>query len=232
MLDRRQLVFDFPVSGSFARDHFLPSDCNREAFETVLAWRHWQQPACLLVGPPGSGRSHLARIFAAEAEARVLGGAELWRLDDPLAELGAFRALAIDDADLCEEPRRLLELYNLVVQRQGRILLTAQAAPAEWPVELPDLRSRLKAALQLRIAPPDDGLLAALLVKQFRDRQLAVEPEVVHFLVGNMERTFEAARRLVAALDRLSLVARRRVTMPLARIALAELSAGERVVGE
>lgn len=223
----RQLVLDFPVPSSFTREHFLPSECNREAWETVLAWRHWSHPACLLVGPPSSGRTHLASIFAQETGARLLRGGELWRIDDPLQSLGQDQALAVDDADLCDEPRRLLELHNLIVQRRGRILLTARAAPPKWQVALPDLRSRLAAAVQVRIAPPDDALLAALLVKQFADRQLRVEPGVVHYLVAQMERTFEAARRLVATIDRLSLATRRSVTMSLARLALADLQAAE-----
>jgi len=222
----RQLVLDFPVAGSFRTEDFLPSECNREAFGTLLAWREWSQPACVLVGPPGSGRTHLVHIFARDAGARLLRGPELWRVRDPLAALGEARAVAVDDADVAGEPRRLLELYNLVVGRRGRMLLTAAEPPGAWGIDVPDLRSRLEAALLVEIAPPDEALLAAVLVKQLADRQLQVEPEVVHYLVAHMERTFGAARRLVVLLDRLSLASGRSVTLRLAREALLEVEAG------
>lgn len=221
----RQLVLDFPVTGSFRTEDFLASDCNRAALAMLLGWQEWPQPACILIGPPGSGRSHLAHIFARDAGARLLQGPELWRVRNPLDALGEARALVVDDADATGEPRRLLELYNLIVERRGRMLLTALAPPRSWGLDLADLRSRLEAALVVEIAPPDEGLLAAVLVKQLADRQLQVEPEVVHYLVTHMERTFAAARRLVVLLDRLSLATRRAVTMPLARLALSQSEA-------
>jgi chromosomal replication initiation ATPase DnaA len=113
--------------------------------------------------------------------------------------------------------RTLLHLFNLVAQRQGHLLICARLPPARWALSLPDLRSRLAAAPAVRLDPPDEGLLAALLLKLFADRQLVVEPEVVEYLVPRMERSFEAAGRLVQALDAASLAARRRVTLPLAR---------------
>lgn len=217
----RQLPLDLPLPDARGREDFLPSGCNLQAYETLLGWRHWPQPACVLVGPHGSGRSHLAHIFAAETGATYLRGPDLDRMEDPLRELGERAALVVDDADRATEWRRLLECYNLIAQRRGRMLFTALSAPAGWGIALPDLRSRLEAALQVAISPPDDGLLAALLVKQFADRQIRVEPGVVQYLVSHMERSFAAARGIVRLLDRLSLATRRAVTMSLARRALA-----------
>jgi chromosomal replication initiation ATPase DnaA len=133
--------------------------------------------------------------------------------------LGAARACVVDDADRALA-KPLLHLYNLVAERGGRMLLTSREPPARWPGLLADLRSRLTAAPVVALAMPDDALLAALLVKLFADRQLAVSEEVVLFLLRHMERSFEAARHLVADLDAAALRDHRRITIPLARVAL------------
>jgi chromosomal replication initiation ATPase DnaA len=116
----------------------------------------------------------------------------------------------------------LLHLYNCVVEAAASLLLVAREPPASWPIALPDLASRLRAAPVAAIAPPDDALLAAVLVKHFADRQVRVAPGLIGFLLRRMERSFAAAGALAARLDRLALGAGRPITVPLARRALAE----------
>ncbi len=127
----------------------------------------------------------------------------------------AENLLAGEGAGAYAEP--LLHLYNSLVERGGQLLLAARAAPARWPCGLADLGSRLAAATAVRLAPPDDALMEALLVKLCADRQLAVGEDVLRYLLARMERSFAAARGLVAALDRASLAEGRAVTVPLAR---------------
>ncbi len=176
----------------------------------------------MLSGPPGSGKSHLARIWARRAGAACLAGREVWEPAEPLRRVAGAAALVVDDADAAPDEAALFHLYNAVAGRGGSVLLTASAPPSTWPLVLPDLRSRLLAAWPVLIEAPDETLLAALLVKQFADRQLRVEPPVVGYLAHRLERSFAAARGIVAALDRASLRARRPVTLPLARAVLLE----------
>ena len=103
------------------------------------------------------------------------------------------------------------------------LLLISAAAPARWPLSLPDLTSRLKAIPAVAVGDPDDPLLAAVLVKLFADRQLAVGDDVIAYLLPRMERSFAAARKIAAAIDEASLAQRRPVTVPLARTVLGEL---------
>ena len=135
------------------------------------------------------------------------------------------RAVVIDNAErgagVAETERALFHLYNLARETGGYLLLTAETAPAHWKIQLPDLRSRMVAAPAVAVGPPDDALLAAILVKLFADRQVRVGTDVIRFLVTHMERSFDAARRLVADLDAAALAARRRITVPLARRVLA-----------
>ncbi len=115
---------------------------------------------------------------------------------------------------------------NLIAERGGRLLLTAAEPPAQWRLGLPDLRSRLVAAPQIAVRPPDDALIAAVLVKLCADRQLVVGDEVIQFLLRQMERSFAAAGRVVAALDRAALEGKRPITIPLARAVLRQEAEG------
>ena len=140
--------------------------------------------------------------------------------------LGANRCCLLDDADRnvagnAAAERALFHLYNHLAGRRGHLLLTAQVAPARWPIALADLRSRLVSAPSVALKPANDELLGAILLKLFADRQLAVGKDVILYLLGRMDRSFAGARAMVAELDRAALAGRRRVTVPLARDVLA-----------
>jgi chromosomal replication initiation ATPase DnaA len=112
---------------------------------------------------------------------------------------------------------------NAIKARGGHLLLTARSAPDLWGLKVPDLLSRLRLAPSATIEPPDDGLLRAVLVKLFIDRQLVVDTAVIDALALRMERSFAAARQVVDRLDRVALERGRRVTRPLVQEVLAEL---------
>jgi chromosomal replication initiation ATPase DnaA len=213
-----QLILDLGHRPALGEADFLVAPCNQAAIQWLDRWPDWPAPALTLYGPIGCGKTHLARVFAVRSRAPVIAAHTL--ATDRVPDLiGRARACVVDDADGASA-EALLHLFNLVAERRGRMLLTARDPPARWPGLLPDLRSRLAAAPVVAVAAPDDALLAALLVKLFADRQLAVSEEVVLFLVRQMERSFEAARRLVADLDAAALRDHRGITIPLARSVL------------
>jgi len=168
----------------------------------------------LLYGAGGSGKTHLAQIWAAQSDARIVEAATVTAAGvDALAQ----GPLCVDDADGVADAAALFHLINLMRERGHSLLLTGRAPPAQWPFSLPDLMSRLKAMPAQGIAAPGDALLGAVLVKLFADRQLAVGEEVVKYLVPRIERSFHAARHWVAALDAAALAESRAVTVALAR---------------
>ncbi len=226
MTGHRQLPLDFDHRPALGGEDFLVAASNAEAVAWIDRWPDWPGPALALHGPPGCGKTHLAHVFRAGAGASLVGARELaaggpGHLTAP--------ACVVDDAETVlaqglEEA--LLHLHNRLAEAGRHLLLAARRPPAHWSVALGDLRSRLNAAAAIAIKPPDDTLIAAVLVKLFADRQLRVDSEVVSFMVARMERSFDAARRLVAALDAAALAERRNITVPLARLVLEQADEG------
>ena len=216
----RQLPLNLEHRPALGADDFLVAAPNREVVAWLDRWPAWPAPALVLTGPAGSGKTHLAHVFAARANATLLAAAALdvGRVPDLL---GAARAIALDDAEAAEE-QAFLHLYNMLAERGGHLLVLARRPPARWGIKLADLRSRLLAAQVATLLPPDDALLSAVLLKLFADRQLQLTEGVMNYLLTRLERSFEAAQHAVAALDRAALAAHRRITVPLAREVLGE----------
>ena len=221
-----QIPLDFPARVARGRDDFLVTQSNSDAVAWIDRWPDWPARSLVLVGPARSGKSHLAEVW------RTASGAARVRLDD-LAGAGiealtarAGTSLLIEDIDkeisLTANENTLFHLYNLVQERGGSLLLTARSAPAAWDVDLADLRSRLGTIAVAHIREPDDALFQALVVKFFSDRQLAVAPEVVQYIVRRLERSFAAAERFVRRLDQSALAEKRNITVAFIRDLLKE----------
>lgn len=216
MTDQLTLELALPPP-TYAREDFVVAAGNREALAWIDRWPDWPAPALALSGPAGCGKTHLARIWAARAKARLIDGADLdgKSMADLVELASASPATVIDHAERSSE-RALFHFYNLVRERQGHMLLISEVPPAHWSIALPDLASRLRAAPSVSVSPPDDELLGSIILKQLSDRQLHAAAGVVQYLVSHMERSADAARRVVAALDRRALAERREIDRRLA----------------
>ena len=225
----RQLPLDLGFASSYAAADYLVSASNADAYAWLERWPDWPAAGLALSGPPGCGKTHLAHLWRERSRATILDASALASAD-PSEILASSPACAVDGlaagalGDAAE--RALLHLCNMANERRGHLLLCAELPPARWPVALPDLRSRLAALPCVAIAPPDDGLLEALLAKLFADRQLAVDRGTVIFIVARVERSFDAARRLVDAIDRAALASQRRPSLGLVREIMEELEGG------
>ena len=218
----RQLAFDLPSTAAMTRADFFVSPSNAVALQVVEGWQSWPGRKLLLIGPEGSGKTHLARVWAGLADAVILDARTLADVD--LAPL-AGTPVAVEDADHLPPAAEaaLFHLHNIVTPG-GALLLTAKAPPRDWGLALPDLISRMQAAPLARLEAPDDALLSAVLVKLFADRQVAVPPNLIPYLISRMPRSVGAARTLVTALDARSLAGARPITRALAGEVLDTLS--------
>lgn len=217
-----QLPLEFPIRPRFGVEDFLVSACNEHAYAVIEAWPQWNDPVLLLSGPAGSGKSHLAAIWARNAHATTQKARDLTLQQVP--ELVAAGAVLIEDVDRgpIDEPA-LFHLLNGARERRAFVLVTAQHETQAWGLRTPDLVSRLRLAPSVEIGPPDDALLRAVLVKLFLDRQLVVDTSIVELIARRAERSIAAARAIVAALDHEALSSGRRIGRTLVLSVLERL---------
>ncbi|MEO3387671.1 DnaA regulatory inactivator HdaA [Mesorhizobium sp. CAU 1741] len=221
----RQLPLDLVHPVARSRDDLVVAPANAEALALIERWPDWPTPVMVLAGPAGSGKSHLAAIWCSESSASRFSAGPL---GSAAIEAAAHGPVLIDDIDARPvDEIGLFHLINAVRQAGTSLLLTSRRFPSAWSVRLPDLASRLKAAAIVEIQEPDDVLLAAVLTKLFADRQVEVEPHVVHYLVRRMERSLSTAIDVVARLDRAALEQKTRITRALAAQVLTAMDAGQ-----
>jgi chromosomal replication initiation ATPase DnaA len=214
----RQLAFALPHAESLTRDNFLEGPANEAGLALVESWPDWPNRTMLLVGPEGSGKSHLAAIWAEQSGARSTSGHALSAMAVPGAL--ATGALVVEDLRPSDfDERALFHLMNLAREDEAFVLITSRLSPSAFDVELRDLRSRLRAVPTVSLQPPDDQLFRALIVKFCADRQLAVDETVVSYLATRIERSYAAARQAVELLDTEAL----RLGRPVTRALAAEL---------
>ena len=213
----RQLALALDHAESFAREDFLSGGGNAAALALIDSWPDWPSRAVALIGPEGSGKTHLATIWAAAAGARVVSGKQIGALDVP--GMLATGALVIEDAGAPTDERALFHVLNLAREEQAFLLLTARIAPSAWQISTPDVVSRLREMPTALLQAPDDAMLRGVMVKLAADRQLILDDSVVSYLASRIERSFAAARAAVIALDQEAL----RQGRPPSRALAAEL---------
>lgn len=222
-----QIAFDIPFREAFEGENYLVTDTNRAAVNWIDRWPDWGDIHCtIFYGTAGCGKTHLSHVWQHKSGAGRIEPEQI----ETLNPRHIPDNLIIEDIDPVSETsegqERLFHLYNRQQEIGGTLVLTAGRHPKYWRLTLPDLKSRMLAAMAIEIGPPDDGLLAAVIVKQFMDRQINIPTEVVGYLLPRMERSFEAAREIVGQIDNMALAQKRKITVPLIRDLLKKRSKG------
>lgn len=211
-----QLPLPLEPAPHFTRDNFVVGPGNRDAVDFLEGWPDWPAPAAAIFGPPGSGKSHLAMVWAEKAGAVVVSAAKLEE-----AEI-AEQPYVIENADaalLSDVAERLL---FALIERGAPLLLTGYEPPAVWPVRLPDLASRTRSLLSFPLWAPDDEWLTELTKKLFAVRQLTVPERVAAEMVRSLERSPAAICDFVARADREALARHKPVSLTLVKDLLAK----------
>lgn len=218
-----QLILDLGFRPALGAEDFIVGRSNEAALAMIERWPDWPARALLIVGPAGSGKTHLAHVWRlASAAGRVVAGEAV---EPRLVALGDQSAAVIEDLDQgIADEQALFHLLNQSRERRIDLLLTARTPPGHWSVRLPDLRSRVRSLPVIAIETPDEVLLQAVLVKLLSDRQLPATPHAVRHLARHMDRSMSVALRLVEAIDRALWQRPREVTRDLARKVLAEIA--------
>jgi chromosomal replication initiation ATPase DnaA len=217
----RQLALDLPVRVARDREDFLVTPSNAAAVALLDQWPNWPSHAALIVGPAGSGKTHLCHVFAGIAGAEIITGDELTlesatgRAEKPI--------IAIEMRTTSFNENALFHLLNRARQTGGHVLLTASRPVTQWGVKLPDLASRLGAVPVVALAVPDDELLRGVLLKHFADRQLVLQPSAMTYIMQRIPRDLDAVAKLSAELDRRALEERKALSRPFVAKIVSEV---------
>ena len=219
-----QIPLDFEGRSALGREDYLLGPSNQSAVAWIDRWPEWPAPLLVLTGPAASGKTHLAAVWRERAGAEIIRPEMLFsRTAEQIAQTAD--TLVFDGLDPWLGDRdaetALFHLYNIFKEERRKFLVTTRMAPTQAEFAIADLASRFRAAPLAAIQPPDDILLGSVLIKLFSDRQLSVGNEVIQYILPRMERSFSAARDIVATADRLALAQKRRVSVPLMRVVLA-----------
>lgn len=193
------------------RANFIVSTCNAEALSAIEAWPEWPGGKLALVGPEGSGKTHLATLWAQRAGAVVLDAKSLWT-----ADVAAGQPVLLENADHAPTEENLFHLLNRT-EAGGSLLLTSRTAPRAWQTRLGDLRSRLNALMVVELQGPDDVVLGGMLEKFFRERNILPRKSVLDYLLRRIERSAPAALAVVERIDEAAAAESRDITRELVR---------------
>jgi chromosomal replication initiation ATPase DnaA len=216
----QQIPLPLPHQQAMGADDFLVTPSNRDAVAWIGKWPHWPAHGLVLSGLSGSGKTHLLNLWLGKSGGRFVTVPELIG-QDAAGLIASTNCIAIDDADALAgneaAEEKLFHLYNHLSTAKGSLLLTMARGAGQSGFVLPDLRSRLMALPAVGLGAPDDMLLSALIVKQFRDRQVALDAGVVAYLTSHGARDAASIRDLVERLDREALAEGRKISIALAR---------------
>ncbi len=231
MIIQQQYALSFPVHVSYLDDDFLISDCNRDAWHALQRWSSDKRASVFLLrAEQAGGKTHLATIWAKRHNAKIMNACDIAVSSSPEQYFEAANALVLENIEQVKEEAALFHMLNVVQnskyiqddvttsdKKLYKLLLTVDETACWQGFTLPDLRSRLQALPQGYISPPDDDLVAALLVKHFCDRQLCVGQEVVDYLVKRIERSFSGIYKIVEELDKISAASKKPISIAMAR---------------
>jgi chromosomal replication initiation ATPase DnaA len=217
----RQLSLDLPdAPPRYDRSSYMHSDSNNAAWRAGETWLASEEPALVVCGPPGAGKSHFAHALLENEKFKSVPAEQFD------AGTGNEDFLIIDDMPSAD-PREFISAMEGAIADGCRLLLAGAGHPSEWSLGLKDLKTRLEAATRAVLADPDEMLIRGVIAKGFRDRQLSVSPAVVEYAAPRLPRTFAAAHGFVALADRLALEEKRKITTPFVQNILANLSEGD-----
>lgn len=201
----KQFTLSLPPAKEFNVQDFVVAECNIEAYRAISNTELWPNRRLIIVGSSGSGKSHIAAIWAQTNHAMILS-ADSIQMIHQLSD----RPLVLEDIEQIREEEVLFHLLNAW---KSPILMTA----AKLELALPDLQSRLNACYRVAVKSPSIDLLKVVLVKSFADRQLLVAPGAIAYICRRMKRNFPYIKHLVQQLDLASAREKKCVTIPLVR---------------
>ena len=209
---QQQLILNLRSIPSMGRSDYFVSEVNKEAVAWLDTWPNWTVFGLIVCGPLGSGKSHLAQVLKTLSQGEILEATDI--SDGNIDKLSEKKCLIIENIELLKSEILLFHLYNMLKEKKHNLMITSELSISQLNFELPDLKSRLLSMPQINISFPDDKLLKNLLIKQFLDKGVLVEMDVIDYLIKRIDRSFEAIPKLVSKIDFKSIEKTKKITIP------------------
>tara|TARA_B100000965_G_C19531048_1_gene731118 strand:- start:647 stop:1303 length:657 start_codon:yes stop_codon:yes gene_type:complete len=203
MKELNQLLLNFNFKKSFNEHDYFVSNSNYFAFNLVDKWPKWEKKILNISGEKFSGKTHLANIFKLKSSALFLNETEI--SNEIFKKIKLYESVIIDEFSNTVDENLIYSIFNLVDQDSKYLLINSEIPLSEINFKLPDLVSRSKNSLQARINPPDDELIFAIILKNFSDRQIKLEKQIIEFIVNRVERSYSKISEFIYKVDELSL---------------------------
>ena len=218
----QQITLDFPSAQNYDRSQFMIGACNAMAADWIDRWPEWPGVirAVIIHGEPNCGKTHLATIWREASQA-----IDITSISEGIDDIDPDKSYVLDELECGSNwPDEIcFHLLNRFTGSNGSLLILAKEAPASMPWRLADVASRLAAINTAQITAPDDNLLKHLLRKLSDDRGMALDDEMISYIVKRMERSFGAANMIIDALDEISITEKKKVTMNMVRNILTDM---------
>ena len=217
----KQLILDLRSIPSMGRADYFVSKSNNEIVSWLDKWPKWLIFGLFLSGPSGSGKTHIANLLKQSSNGIVINNADIKKRN--IINLIDYDCVIIEDVDYALSENSLLHLFNFLQENNSKIMLTSKISINKLNLKLPDLKSRLLSLSQVNIGWPDDHLLSRVIIKQFLDKGVKIDIEVVEYLIKRMDRSFKSIENLVTNINYKAMEKSKKITVPFVRELLKEL---------
>ena len=203
MNEQNQLLINFNLKKDYDEQDFYVSSSNKYAFNIINGWPKWLKRTVNLYGEQYSGKSHLSKIF--ETKTTCLNIESINFTNEILLKFKTKQALIIENFNFNIPEKLLYSLINIVEQENKYLLITSLKPINKFDFKLKDLNSRINNCLFVEIGVPDDGLIYALIVKNFSDRQINIDKKIIEYIIKRINRSYKDIFLFIYKVDQLSL---------------------------
>ena len=213
MSEYNQLLLNLNHKQNFNYDDFYVSNSNYYAFKIIENWPKWEKNIVNVYGEKYSGKSHLSNIFYKKYKAKKLTEDQI--NNDTLLEIKIHQNIIIDNFTNHINEKILYSIFNLVDQDNKYLIINSLKPINLFDFDLEDLVSRSKNCLFAEIKKPDDDLIFALILKNFSDRQISINKNLIDYIIKRIDRSYSKIAEFIYKIDELSLKKKRAIDLKL-----------------